>query len=90
MNQVLEPSRLPIILQKVEEAWADARANQDTNLVAIAPTLKGLCDISNVRTPNLLLNQKDRKPEMEIAWMNACTNNPEILTRRNFIPDTQI
>lgn len=82
MNQVLEPSRLPIILQKVEEAWADARANQDTNLVAIAPTLKGLCDISNVRTPNLLLNQKDRKPEMEIAWMNACTNNPEILTDR--------
>ena len=79
---VLDPSRLPIVLQKIEEAWADARANQDTNLVAVAPTLKGLCDNSNVRTPNLILNKGDRKPEMEIAWKDACTNSPEILTDR--------
>lgn len=82
MNEVISPSRLPIILQKCEEAWADARAHADTNLAPVAPTLKGLCDLSNVRTPNLLLNNKLRKPEMTIAWQNACTGNPEILTDR--------
>jgi hypothetical protein len=80
MSVVIEPSKMPIIQAKIEQAWADSRANQDTNLVAVAPTLKGLCNMSNLKVPNLILNRKDRKPEFEVAWMSACSNNPEILT----------
>lgn len=79
-NQVLEPSRLADLLLDAENVWSSARAVQKTNLVAVAPTFKGICDISDVVVPDFFRGNDKRKPLLKLAWIEACTSNPQYFT----------
>jgi hypothetical protein len=79
-NQILDASKLLGLLVDANVAWRDARAVQQTNLVAVAPTFKGICDLSNVTVPDFFRGNDKRTPEMTIAWIEACTGNPQYFT----------
>jgi hypothetical protein len=79
-NLVLDPSRLSDLLLDAEQVWASARAVQKSNLVAIAPTFKGICDLSDVVVPDFFRGNDKRKPLLKLAWIEACTSNPQYHT----------
>lgn len=79
-NQILDPSKLSELLLDAEVAWSTARAVQKTNLVAVAPTFKGVCDLSDVKVPDFFRNNTLRTPKLKIAWVEACTSNPQYKT----------
>ena len=79
-NQVLDPARLSDLLLTAESVWNSARAVQKTNLVAVAPTFKGICDISDVVVPDFFKGNDLRKPLLKLAWIEACTSNPQYKT----------
>ena len=78
--ELIEPSKLSIVLAKASTEWSKARAEQKTNLIPLAATFKGLCEHSDVKLPEFFKGTRTRTPEFEIAWAEACSGNPQYKT----------
>lgn len=70
MYESLDPSRLPELLVNINQAWEDARANMDFLYLPYANTFAAILDATTARLPTL--QQRDRSPEVKMAWMEAC------------------
>jgi len=77
---VIEASALPDMLARAEELWEDSRATANTRYVPEAPTFRALCENTTAKMPKF--QNRMMTPKQVIAWVEACTNNPQILTNR--------